>query len=248
MEQIKKKAYFASDLHLGLPDYESSLVREKRFVKWLDEIKQDATALYLLGDVFDFWHEWKRAAPQGFTRFLGKLGEISDSGIPIHLFTGNHDIWIYNYLPKEIGATLHRGDFKTNILGKKFFLSHGDGLGPGDKGYKLLKLVFTNKVLQWMFKRLHPDFSLWIGQKWSTNRRMVTRKPVFFGEKEWLIQYSKEILKNEHFDYFVYGHRHIPGIHQIAEKTNYVNLGDWLQNFTYGVFDGEKFEVKQFDV
>jgi UDP-2,3-diacylglucosamine hydrolase len=142
---------------------------------------------------------------------------------------------------------VHRDFLKTEILGKKFFIAHGDGLGPGDTGYKLLKLVFTNKVLQWMFKRLHPNFSLWIGQKWSTNRRMVTRKAFFLGDKEWLIQYSKEILKKEFFNYFVFGHRHIPGIHPIAENSNYVNLGDWLKNFTYGVFDGDKFEVKHYE-
>jgi UDP-2,3-diacylglucosamine hydrolase len=244
LEPTKKKAYFASDLHLGLPDFESSLIREKRFVAWLDEIKTDASALYLLGDIFDFWHEWKRSAPQGFTRFLGKLAEISDSGIPIHYFTGNHDIWIYNYLPREIGLTLHRGNMKTEILGKKFFLGHGDGLGPGDPGYKLLKRVFTSKLLQWMFKRLHPDFSLWFGQKWSTNRRMVIREAIYYGDKEWLIQYSRKVLEKEFFDYFVFGHRHIPVIHPIGQNTNYVNLGDWLQNFTYGVFDGEKFELK----
>jgi UDP-2,3-diacylglucosamine hydrolase len=249
LETTNKKAYFASDLHLGLPNFEESLVREKLFVKWLDTIKTDARALYLLGDVFDFWHEWKRAAPQGFTRVLGKLAEISDSGIPIHYFTGNHDVWVYKYLPREIGLILHRDNFKTEILGKKFFLAHGDGLGPGDPSYKLLKWAFTNKALQWMFKRLHPDFSLWIGQTWSTNRRMIERKPVFFGiDKEWLILYSREILKKEFFDYFVYGHRHIPGIHQITENTKYVNLGDWLRNFTYGVFDGETFEVKGFEI
>jgi UDP-2,3-diacylglucosamine hydrolase len=248
LENTGKKAYFASDLHLGLPDFEKSLVREKLFVKWLDRIKEDALTIYLLGDVFDFWHEWKRCAPQGFTRFLGKLAEITDLGIPVYYFTGNHDIWVYNYLPREIGLQLIRGNMETNILGKKFYLGHGDGLGPGDRGYKLLKLVFTNKVLQWMFKRLHPDFSLWLGQSWSQRRRMMERVPEFFGvDKEWLILYAKEILKKEHFDYFIFGHRHIPGVYQIAENSNYINLGDWVHHFTYGVFDGEKFELSKFE-
>ncbi len=235
-------------MHLGLPDFEQSLLREKRFVQWLDKIKQDAQAIYLMGDVFDFWHEWKRCAPQGFTRFLGKLAEISDSGIPIYYFTGNHDIWVYNYLPREIGLHLIRGNQKADILGKKFFLGHGDGLGPGDRGYKLLKLVFTNKVMQWLFKRLHPDFSLWLGQTWSNSRRMMDRVPVFFGEdKEWLILYSKEILEKDFFDYFIFGHRHIPGIYQIGEKSKYINLGDWVHHFTYGEFDGSRFELKKFE-
>lgn len=248
MNPNNKKVYFASDIHLGLGGFEKSLVREKRLVKWLNEIKEDAAALYLLGDVFDFWHDWKRAAPQGFTRFLGKLAEISDSGIPIHLFTGNHDIWIYDYLPREIGLTLHRKEYKTEIFGKKFYLAHGDGMGPGDNGYKLLKWIFTNKFLQWCFKHLlHPDFSLWIGQTWSGSRRIEIREPEFYGmDKEWLILHSKEELKKEHFDYLIYGHRHLPGIHKIDEKTTYVNLGDWIGSFTYGVFNGEVFELKKY--
>jgi UDP-2,3-diacylglucosamine hydrolase len=247
LDTTRNKVYFASDIHLGLPNFDKSLIREKLFVKWLDEIKADASEIYLLGDVFDFWHEWKRSAPQGFTRFLGKLAEVADSGVPIHYFTGNHDIWVYKYLPREIGLILHRDNFKTEIFGKKFFLGHGDGLGPGDRGYKLLKLVFTNKVLQWIFKRLHPDFSLWLGQSWSTSRRMIDRTPEFYGiDKEWLILYAKEELKKEFFDYFVFGHRHIPGVYPIGENTSYINLGDWLKHFTYGVFDGKTFELKEF--
>ncbi len=248
MNKENNKVYFASDIHLGSGGFEKSLVREKLVVKWLDEIKKDALELYLVGDVFDFWHEWNRAAPQGFTRFLGKLAELSDTGIKIHYFTGNHDVWVYNYLKKEIGLELYRKELKTSLLGRRFYIAHGDGLGPGDKGYKLLKWCFTNKFLQWCFKNLlHPDFALWIGQSWSNSRRMSERKPVFYEENEWLVKHSKEELKKEHFDYFVYGHRHLPRIFPLSEGTNYVNLGDWLENFTYGVFDGEKFELKKFE-
>ncbi len=247
MNKTGKKVYFASDLHLGLPDYEKSLEREKLFVKWLDEIRENAHSIYLLGDIFDFWHEWKRSAPQGFVRLLGKIAEITDSGIPVHFFTGNHDIWVKKYLPHETGVILHREEFTTEIFGKQFFLAHGDGLGPGDPGYKLLKKVFTNKFLQWCFSRLHPDFSLWIGHSWSHNRRMSERYPVFHGEEgEWLIQYSIEKLKMAHFDYFIYGHRHLPGIHPIGNSSTYINLGDWLSNFTYGEFDGEEFKLKSY--
>lgn len=248
MSKGKKKTYFISDIHLGAGGFEKSLKREKMVVKWLEEIKEDVSELYLLGDVFDFWHEWKRSAPQGFTRFLGKLAELSDAGIHVHYFTGNHDIWVYDYLKKEIGLNLYRKDLKTEISGKKFYLTHGDGLGPGDPGYKLLKKIFTNKFLQWCFKHLlHPDFSLWIGHTWSNNRKMSERKPVFYGDKEWLIIHSKEILKKEHFDYFIYGHRHLPGVHKLSEKATYVNLGDWLGNFTYGVFDGVEFKLVKFN-
>lgn len=242
-----KKVYFASDLHLGLPNHDQSLVREKLIVKWLEEIRQDAHSIYLLGDIFDFWHEWKRAAPQGFVRLLGKIAEITDSGIPIHFFTGNHDIWVKNYLPRETGMILHRKEFITELLGKQFYMAHGDGLGPGDPGYKLLKKIFTNKILQWLFSRLHPDFSLWIGQSWSHNRKMAERSPTFHGlDGELLIRYSKEKLKSAHYDYFVYGHRHLPGIHPISETSSYINLGDWLVNFTYGEFDGEDFKLKSY--
>lgn len=243
--KTNKKYYFASDLHLGLGGFESSLRREKIFVKWLDSIKKDAAGVFLLGDIFDFWHEWKRAAPQGFVRMLGKLAELADSGIPIHLFTGNHDIWIYDYLPREIGLTLHKKSFTTELSGKKVFMAHGDGLGPGDTGYKLLKLIFTNKILQWCFKNLlHPDIALWFGQTWSSKRRMMEREPVFHGaDNEWLILYAKKKLETEHSDYFVFGHRHLPGIHEIADNSKYINLGDWINNFTYGVFDGETFKL-----
>ncbi|MFN8257605.1 MAG: UDP-2,3-diacylglucosamine diphosphatase [Bacteroidales bacterium] len=243
-----KKVYFVSDAHLGLPDYQKSLEREKKLVRWLDFVKTDAEEIYFLGDIFDFWHEWKRAAPQGFTRFLGRLAEVADSGIPLHFFTGNHDIWIYNYLPREIGMKLYREPVKKEIRGKKFYLAHGDGLGPNDVGYKLLKKIFTNKFLQWCFKRLHPDFSLWLGHRWSLSRRMTERKPWFKGvDNEWLCLHSKEILKKEHFDFFVYGHRHVPINIELAPDIRYINLGDWLISFTYGVFDGENFEVKKFE-
>lgn len=248
LDTARKNIYFASDIHLGYGSFEDSLKREKIVVKWLNEIEQTAKAIYFLGDVFDFWHEWRRSAPQGFTRFLGKLAEISDNGIEIHLFTGNHDIWIYDYLPREIGLKLYRKELKIELSGKKFYMAHGDGLGPGDRAYDLLKSVFTNKFLQWCFKHLlHPDFSLWIGQSWSNKHKREQRDPVFHGlDKEWLILHSKKELEKEHFDFFVYGHRHIPGIHQIGKKSKYINLGDWLVNFTYGVFNGEDFELKKY--
>lgn len=232
---------------MGFPNYNESLKREKLFVKWLDAIKHSAHSIYLLGDIFDFWHEWKRSAPQGFVRMLGKIAEITDSGIPVHYFTGNHDIWVKEYLPKETGMILHRKELTTEILGKQFFMAHGDGLGPGDPGYKLLKMVFTNKLLQWCFSRLHPDFALWLGHSWSHNRRMTERKPVFHGEEgEWLILYSKEILKTRKIDYFVFGHRHLPGIQKLNGSSKFVNIGDWLANFTYGEFDGNEFLLKSY--
>ncbi|MDK2979607.1 MAG: UDP-2,3-diacylglucosamine hydrolase [Bacteroidales bacterium] len=243
----KNKIYFASDVHLGLPNYKESLAREKRFVQWLDTIKHDAKEIILLGDIFDFWFEYKRAIPRGFTRFLGKLCEITDSGIPVHFFTGNHDMWIFDYLPKEMGVILHKEPIVKEYSGKKFFLAHGDGLGPGDQSYKLLKKIFASRFSQWLFARFHPNMGIWIANTWSTHSRYSREIRPFEGEdKEWLILYSKKLLKSEDFDYMVYGHRHLPMDLQLNEKTRYINLGDWITNFTYAVFDGNKMELKKF--
>ena len=244
------KIYFASDLHLGLPDYKSSLVREKHFVKWLDMIKKDASEIYLVGDVFDFWYEYKKVVPRGFTRLLGKLSEITDSGIPIHYFTGNHDVWVYDYLPMETGVIVHRQPFVIERNNKRIYIAHGDGLGPGDKSFKLLKKIFTSGFLQWCFSRLHPNFSLWFGQNWSLSRRYSHGKvPEYYGDdKEWLVLYSKDRLTEQHYDYFIYGHRHLPLEIQITENSKFVNLGDWISNFTYAVFDGEELNLKRFPI
>ena len=244
----KNKIYFASDVHLGLPNYKESLSREKYFVRWLDSIKHDAREIVLLGDIFDFWFEYKRAIPRGFTRFLGKLCELTDSGIPVHFFTGNHDMWIFDYLPRETGIILHKEPIIKEYSGEKFFLAHGDGLGPGDNSYKLLKKIFASKFSQWLFARFHPNIGIWIANTWSTHSRYSRETKPFEGEdKEWLILYSKKLLKSEDFDFMVYGHRHLPMDLKLNEKTRYINLGDWITNFTYGVFDGEKMEIKKFE-
>jgi UDP-2,3-diacylglucosamine hydrolase len=244
-----KKIYFASDFHLGVPNYENSLEREKRIVRWLDSIKHDAEELYLMGDVFDFWFEYKRVVPQGYVRLLGKLAELSDSGIPIHYFTGNHDMWIFNYLPKEIGAKIYSEPITREIKGKKFYLGHGDGLGPGDKGYKFLKKVFANKFGHWLFARFHPNFSLMCAHYFSSKSRLANgiSDEIFLGEdKEWLVIYSKEILKKTHIDYFVFGHRHLPLDIKLNSYSRYINLGEWINYNSYAVFDGERMELKYF--
>lgn len=244
---MRNKVYFASDLHLGYPNAEESLVRERLIIKWLDSIKEDAKAIYLLGDVFDFWYEWKRVIPKGFTRFFGKLAELVDNGINIYFFTGNHDIWAFDYLEKEIGITVYRKERDVIINGKTFHLAHGDGLGPGDKGFKLMKWLFSNSVAQWFFSRVHPNFSMWIGSYWSQQHRYFSREPIDRGEKEWIIQYSRSILKEKHIDFFIYGHRHFPVDKNLTEKSRYINTGDWLINFTYAIFDGEELYLKEFE-
>ncbi|PIP54347.1 MAG: UDP-2,3-diacylglucosamine hydrolase [Bacteroidetes bacterium CG23_combo_of_CG06-09_8_20_14_all_32_9] len=245
-----KKIYFLSDAHLGLPNHAESLVREKLLVKWLDEIKNDAEEIYLVGDMFDFWFEHKRVVPKGFVRFLGKLSEICDSGIPVHYFTGNHDLWIFNYLPSETGVILHRKHEIREINGKRFFIAHGDALGPNDISFKILKKIFLNKVVQWFFKQLHPNFTMWIGINWSKKSRYNNDKSEnlkFLGEeKEHLITLAKQKLVKEHFDFFIFGHRHIPYEFQLNENSKFINLGDWITNFTYAVFDGNEVMLKHY--
>lgn len=242
-----KKTYFISDIHLGLPDREKSLQRELKLVKLLDKIKNDAETIYFVGDIFDFWWEYKSVVPRGFVRFLGKIAELSDSGINIIFFTGNHDVWLKDYPAEELGVSVLHEELKTVIGNKKFYIAHGDGLGPGDKNYKFLKKIFTNKFLQWCFTRLHPNFAFWLARKWSHNRRKKETHYDFKGEnKELLVLHTKEILEKEHFDFFIYGHRHFPLMLKIGKTSKHINIGDWLVNFTFGVFDGNEFSLKTY--
>ena len=243
-----KKAYFASDHHFGAPNERDSLVREKKFVQWLDTIKDDCGVLFLLGDLFDFWFEYKYVVPKGFVRVLGKLAEISDKGIPIYFYVGNHDLWMQDYLTQEINAVIFRDKQDFIINGKEFFIVHGDGKGPGDLGYKRMKKVFTNKVCQFLFYLLHPDLAMWLGITASRKNKMISgdEDVHFLGvDNEWLIQYSERQLARKHYDFLVYGHRHLPMEIDI-KKSKHFNLGDWINYFTYGVFDGSNFELKTY--
>ncbi|WP_296381931.1 UDP-2,3-diacylglucosamine diphosphatase [Winogradskyella sp.] len=244
-----KKIYFASDNHLGAPTREDSLPREKKFVAWLDDIKQDAAAIFLIGDLFDFWFEYKTVVPKGFTRTLGKLAEISDSGIPIHYFVGNHDLWMNGYFEEELGIAVYHKPKEFTFNSTTIFIGHGDGLGPGDKGYKRMKKVFTNPFFKWLFKWVHPDIGVKIAQYLSVKNKLISGDDdaKFLGEdNEWLAVYSKRKLEEKHRDYFVFGHRHLPLEIQLNESSKYINLGDWIQYYTYGVYDGESFELKKF--
>jgi UDP-2,3-diacylglucosamine hydrolase len=246
----RKNIYFASDFHLGVPSYEKSLEREKRIVSWLEHVSPTAQEIFLVGDIFDFWFEYKHAVPKGFIRLQGKIAELTDAGIPVHVFTGNHDMWIFDYLPKELGFTLHREPVIREFHGKRFLIGHGDGLGPGDKGYKIIKKLFQNKFCQWSFARLHPNFGIWLASYFSRSSRAATGQEdeVFRGiEGEWLYIYCKELLEKDQFDHFVFGHRHLPLQFEMEENRFYTNLGDWLKYNTYAVFDGISLELLSWD-
>ena len=240
-----KKIYFASDFHLGVPVGKSSFEREKRIIDWLDHIRQDAFEIYLVGDIFDFWFEYKHAIPKGFVRIQGKIAELVDSGIPVYFFTGNHDMWMFDYFEKELGVKIYREPVHRTYNSKKFLIGHGDGLGPGDRGYKFIKKVFAAKWSQWMFARLHPNFGIALANYFSRKSRIATgdSDSKFLGEdNEWLVQYCKEQEAINPQDYYIFGHRHLPMTIRINEKAVYINLGEWIHYNTYAVFDG--FEAK----
>lgn len=244
-----KKIYFSSDNHLGAPTAEASKPRELKFISWLDEVKKDAAAIFLLGDLFDFWFEYKTVVPKGFVRVLGKLAEIKDSGIPIHFFVGNHDLWMHGYFEEELNIPVYHNPKEFEFNNKRFFVGHGDGKGPGDKGYKRMKKVFINPFSRWLFRWLHPDIGVRLAQHLSVKNKLISgdEDKQFLGdENEWLAQYAKRKLETKHYDYFVFGHRHLPMEIKVGDHSTYFNLGDWINHYTYGVFDGNTFELKEF--
>lgn len=249
--ETRKFIYFASDFHLGAGSFTQSLQREKKIVRWLDqEVKPNASELYLLGDVFECWFEYNKVIPKGFTRLFGRLADLVDSGIPVTIFTGNHDLWMFGYLEEELGVSLQKSVLMKEWGGKTFLLGHGDGLGPGDYGYKRMKKVFTHPLAQWAYSRLHPNLGLTLAQYFSSLSRKHNLEPSHFmgTEKEWLVQYCEEKLKTENIDYFIFGHRHLP-IHLTLSngKSRYVNLGDWMQYFSYSLWDGTEIKYHFFE-
>lgn len=247
--QSRNKIYFASDFHLGAYPLDKSQEREKIIVKWLDAIKEDAAELYLVGDIFDFWFEYATVVPKGYIRFLGKLAELADLGVKLTFFKGNHDMWMFGYLKKEFNAQIIDNELVLNLNGKSFYIHHGDGLGPGDQKYKILKKIFRSPLCQWMFARLHPNLGIGIATRWSKQSRVSSNATeTYLGEdKEWLIQYSKEILQTQHYDYMVYGHRHVPYDIVLNGTTQVVNLGEWINHRTYAVWDGTNLTLEKWN-
>jgi UDP-2,3-diacylglucosamine hydrolase len=249
MNSDPKKIYFASDQHFGIPDAASSKLREKKFISWLDEVKTDAKAIFLLGDLFDFWFEYKTVVPRGFIRVLGKIAELKDSGIPIYFFVGNHDLWMIDYFETELGIPVYRHPKEFVFDEKTFLIGHGDGLGPGDKGYKRMKKVFAHPLSKWFYRWLHPDIGVKLAQYLSTKNKLISGQEdiKFLGEEnEWLAQYAKRKLEQKHYDYFLFGHRHLPMEIQVGKNSKYINTGDWISHFTYAVFDGNELTLKTY--
>ena len=244
-----KHIYFLSDFHLGAPNAAASLQREKRIVQFLTEIKDKTAALFIVGDMFDFWYEYKKVVPRGYVRLLGKLAEFTDEGIPVHFFVGNHDMWMRNYLQTELNIPVYFGPKDFTFEGKKFHIGHGDGLGPGDGGYKALKKVFRNPLCQWLFGLVPPQIGIGLADYFSRKSRAKTgsSEEVFLGEeREWLITYCKEVLSQKKVDFFVFGHRHLPIDYRLTGESRYINLGDWINYYTYAVFDGVDVELNSY--
>lgn len=245
-----QKIFFASDFHLGVPTAADSLARERRICRWLDSIRHEAHSIYLLGDIFDFWFEYRHAIPRGFIRLQGKLAELRDAGIPIFFFTGNHDMWLFDYFTQELGIPVFREPRVLRSGSLRLMIGHGDGLGPGDYSYKFLKRFFNSSICQWLFARLHPNFGIAIAKYWSRQSRISNTKKEekFEGEeREFLLTYCKEVESKEHFDFYIFGHRHLPLDLAVGANSRYINLGEWVHFNTFAEFDGQKVVLKKFE-
>lgn len=245
-----KNLYFASDFHLGAPNHHESKIREQRIIRWLDSISSDAAGIFLVGDIFDFWFEYGQVIPKGFIPFIAKIAQLRAEGIPIYFFTGNHDLWMRDYFTSELGIPVFHEPIRLTADGNSFLVGHGDGLGPGDKSYKTLKKIFTNSLANWLFRWIHPDLGVKLAKAWSGHSRITNIEKDenhFLGENEWLWEYSKEIAEKTHFDYYVFGHRHLPLELKVGEKSIYFNLGEWVSQNTFLRFDGSKPELIEFE-
>ena len=245
-----KKIYFASDFHLGVPSRVKSLEREERICSWLDEIKKDAQVVFLVGDIFDFWFEYRHVIPKGFLRVQSKILSLIDSGVEFVFFTGNHDMWMFDYFTQELGVKIERNPVIYQIGNKRFLVGHGDGLGKGDYSYKFLKSFFNSKICQFLFSWLHPDIGMGLANYWSSKSRLANSKKDedFSLDKEILYHYSKSIYKETKCDCYIYGHRHLPlDINLETEKNSrYINLGEWVNYSPYAVFNGETIALTKF--
>jgi len=243
-----KKIYFASDQHFGAPTKELSKPREALFLQWLQHIEKDCETLFLLGDLFDFWFEYQTVVPKGYVRILGQLARMRDNGITIHFFVGNHDLWMHDYFTEELQIPVYHQPKIFELQGKKLLIGHGDGLGPGDNGYKRMKKVFVHPFSKWLYRWLHPDIGVKFAQYLSVKNKLISGEEdvKFLGkENEWLYLYAQRKYTQNPCDYFVFGHRHLPLEIPLNEQAIYFNLGDWVHYFTYGVMENGMFKLEK---
>lgn len=248
----EKNVYFLSDAHLGAKLLNNNRERERMLVDFLQKIKPNCSELFLLGDMFDFWFEYKHSVPKGHVRFLAELANYTDHGIKVHFFTGNHDIWAFDYLEKECGVILHTSMLETTLCGKSFFIGHGDGLNPNDKGYLFLRRTFRNRFLQKCFRLIHPDLGIALANKWSSHSRLkgngkIEASEYLGDDREEIVLYCKNILRKRHIDFFIFGHRHLPIHLKLGESSYYINTGDWITHFTYARFDGAQVFIDKYE-
>ena len=243
------KIYFASDFHLGIDADLTSSEREKKIVRWLQKVSEDAEAVYLVGDVFDYWFEYRHAIPKGYSRLLGQLAIMRDLGISLYFFTGNHDMWMFRYFKEELDIPIYRHPIRLTLKGKNFQIGHGDGLGPGDKGYKIIKRIFSHSWAQKVFSWLHPDWGLPLMKYFSAKSRAYTGdESAFNPDQEWLVRYCQEDVTSHDTDFYIFGHRHLTIDYTIpGTNTRYVNLGEWLFACSYAVWDGNELTLKFFE-
>ena len=242
-----KKLYFLSDFHLGSPNHAESSYREKIIVNFLKSIQHDAGSIFIIGDIFDFWYEYKTVVPKGCIRLLGVLAELADKGINIHIFKGNHDLWLKDYLSSEFRVDIYNGPHSFEYNGFNFFIAHGDGLGKGDNRYKFLKKIFTNSICQKLFKLIHPDLGIPFANYFSRISRKKNNEAKYLGaENEWLIQYSLSKLDTAFHHFYIYGHRHYPVDYILNSNSRYINLGDWMKHYSYAVFDGQNLSLNYY--
>lgn len=267
MVMEKNLYYFVSDVHLGL-DYNHPREREKQFSSFLLGLPPNTKALFLLGDIFDFWYEYKNVIPRNFTRTLGAMAQLVDRGIEVYFFNGNHDVWTYGYFEGELGIKMREQPFVIELEGKRFCLGHGDGLGKGDFGYKMLKGMFTNRFLQLLFSGIHPRWAFLLGHGWSKHNRLARgceaerkggAKQIhnyqFRGEDERIVKFANEFQTHfqqqtmcesaaEQIDYFIFGHFHTPTRMPLKAGGEICILGEWIHSCVYLVFDGETLTFK----
>jgi UDP-2,3-diacylglucosamine hydrolase len=244
-----KKIYLASDFHLGAPAGLASRQREHKILRWLEQIQDDAAHIILVGDIFDFWYEFNKVIPKGFVRFQGKIAELTDGGLPVSFFTGNHDLWMRTYLQNELGVSIYHEPQSVVWNQKKILIGHGDGLGPGDKAYKILKkFIFTNPFLQFCFRKLHPDWGLWLAHTWSKHRKKKSPAPTFkHKNQEWIWQYCESIALQDPHDYYIFGHRHLPLDLPVSGGGRYINLGEWMSQYCYAIFEQQELRLACFE-